>query len=75
MFLVFISFVPKDHFELLSQDPNAFEYLYAQVNTFKWPFCCGENIFPELNIVEAIKGQMNQNFDIFYFRSILVKYV
>ena len=35
MFLVFISFVPEDHFELLSQDPNAFEYLYAQVNTFK----------------------------------------
>ena len=63
MFLVFISFVPKDHFELLSQDPNAFEYLYAQVNTFKWP------------IVEAIKGQKNQNFDIFYFGSILVKYV
>ncbi|XP_068703359.1 uncharacterized protein [Montipora foliosa] len=26
-----IAFMPKDHFELLSQDPNAFEYLYSQV--------------------------------------------
>ncbi|KAL9973621.1 hypothetical protein ACROYT_G020099 [Oculina patagonica] len=26
-----IAFVPKDHFELLSQDRNTFEYLYAQV--------------------------------------------
>ena len=25
-------FVPKDHFELLSEDPNTFEYLYAQVS-------------------------------------------
>lgn len=65
MFLVFISFVPKDHFELLSQDPNAFEYLYAQVNTLSDHFVQWE-IFPELKIVEAIKAQMNQNFDIFF---------
>ncbi|XP_022803954.1 uncharacterized protein LOC111341263 isoform X2 [Stylophora pistillata] len=27
-----IAFVPKDHYELLSEDPNTFEYLYAQVS-------------------------------------------
>ena len=34
--LILNSFVPKDHFELLSQDRNTFEYLYAQVSRLVW---------------------------------------
>lgn len=32
----FNRFVPKDNDELLSEDPNTFEYLYAQVSYFEF---------------------------------------
>ena len=35
----------------------------------------GRKVSPSLSDITLIKGQMNQNFDLFYFSSILVKCV
>ena len=59
----------------LSGKLHCLNFVFSAENETLGPVCLGYKASSSSVALSLLKGQMNQKFDIFYFSSILVKYV